>query len=293
MTEYLPHLPWLRSFEAAARRLNFTLAAAELGLTQAAVSQQIKALEASLGVSLFRRSRRGVELTADGAAYLPHVQAAFASLAHTTEELFSGARSTEIRLIAPASFATLWLAPRLRDFTASVPGVTLAISTMVAPRDYAAAAAELEIRFGAGQWPGLQAHRLTTERMTPVCKPPKPQGAWQDMPLLTVRGAREMWRDWFLMASEAPAPRSFHSFDTFVVALEAAKAGAGVLLGSRPLIDAALKDGELVRLSELELPSPHGHFLAYRAEEVQSPGLRAAVNWFLRQAGRTPTSPSV
>lgn len=293
MAEFLPHLPWLRSFEAAARRLNFTLAAAELGLTQAAVSQQIKALEEELGASLFRRARRGVELTAEGAAYLPHVQAAFAGLAHTTEELFSGARTTEIRLIAPASFAALWLAPRLAAFTAAVPGVSLTVSTMVAPRDYAEAGADLEIRFGSGQWPGLQAHRLTTEHMTPVCVPPAPTGAWQEMPLLTVRGAREMWRDWFQMAGERPPARRFHSFDTFVIALEAAKAGAGVLLGSRPLIDAALNRGELVTLSDLELPSPHGHFLAYRAEEVQSPALRASLNWFLRESGRTLHSPSV
>lgn len=293
MPDTLPHLPWLRSFEAAARRLNFTLAAEELGLTQAAVSQQIKALEQELGVGLFRRGRRGVELSAEGAAYLPHVQAAFAGLAHSTAELFGGARGTELRLVTPASFGALWLAPRLAAFSTAVPGVTLAISTMTQPGDYVAAGADLEIRFGTGGWPGLQAHRLTTELMTPVAAPEIAQANWQDLPLLTVRGAREMWRDWFRMAgSPGPTP-AFHSVDTFVVALEAAKAGAGVLLGSRPLIDGALRRGEVVRLSPLELPSPNGHFLAYRAEEARSPAHRAAVGWFMREAGRPASPPTV
>lgn len=293
MADPLPYLPWLRSFEAAARRLNFTLAAEELGLTQAAVSQQIKSLELQLGVQLFQRGRRGVELSAQGAAYLPHVQAAFASLSHTTAELFGGARGTELRLVTPASFGALWLAPRLAAFTAAVPGVTLAISTMTQPGDYAAAAADLEIRFGTGSWPGLQSHRLTTEYMTPVCAPSLAVEDWQDLPLLTVRGARGMWRDWFMMAGSPAPARPFHSFDTFVVALEAAKAGAGVLLGSRPLIDAALLKGDLVRLSTLDLPSPNGHFLSFRAEEAQPPARRAAVNWFIREAGRAVPPPTV
>ncbi len=297
MTDPLPHLPWLKSFEACARRLNFTLAGEELGLTQAAVSQHIRTLEARLGVALFQRDRRGVELSAEGAAYLPHVQSAFATLAHTTQELFGSVRGTEIKLIAPASFATLWLAPRLADFTAANPGVVLAISTMNTPTDYASANADLEIRFGIGQWPGLQSHRLSTERLTPVCAPSlAPRGkakAWHDLPLLTVRGGREMWRDWFLMTNETPVSPPSHSFDTFLIALEAAKAGAGVLLGSRPLVDTALARHEISRLSDLELPSPNGHFLAYRAEKALAPAQRACVNWFLREASRSTVSPYV
>lgn len=287
MTTSLPYLPWLRSFEAAARRLNFTQAGEELGLTQAAVSQQVKALEQTLGTSLFRRGRRGVELTAEGAAYLPHVQKAFAAIAHSTGELFGGTRRTEIRLISPASFATIWLAPRLKNFSIDVPGVTLATSTMTNPADYAAAEADLEIRFGTGQWPGLQSHRLTTEYMTPVCAPGLARADWLSLPLLTVRGAREMWQDWFRMEGVPPASGGALHFDTFIVALEAARAGAGVLLGSRPLIDAALQDGGLVRLSGLNLPSPNGHFLAYRAEQAQGPAHRMTVEWLLREAART------
>lgn len=293
MTETLPVLPWLRSFEAAARRLNFTLAGEELGLTQSAVSQQIRALEQQLGRSLFRRGRRGVELTPEGAAYLPHVQSAFAGLRHSTGALFGEAHTTEVRIIAPASFAALWLAPRLARFATAVPGVALSLTTMTDPADYQAKAADLEIRFGAGSWAGCQSHRLTTERLTPVCAPATAAGPWQDKPLLTVRGAREMWQDWFRMAGQSPAIRSTLAFDTFVVALAAATAGAGILLGSRPLIDDALERGDVVRLSDFELPSPHGHFLTLRSGEAQNQAHRATVDWLLREAARTRSSPSV
>ena len=286
MTEQIPHLPWLRCFEACARRLNFTLAGKEIGLTQAAVSQQIGALEKTLGVALFRRERRGVELTAEGAAYLPHVQAAFATLSHSTQALFGAPRGKEVSLIAPASFALLWLAPRLSGFAAGHPDLALVVSTMQTPADYAVAQADLEIRFGIGEWPGLAAHRITHERLTPICAhgldPGRP--GWQDLPLLAVRGAREMWRDWFAMAGLRSTARPAFVFDTFAIALEAAKAGAGVLLGSRPLIDAALARGEVIRLSDLELQSPNGHFLCLRAGEPPTPARQAVLNWFLREA---------
>ena len=289
MAEMLPHLPWLRCFEACARRRNFTLAGQEIGLTQAAVSQQIGALEKVLGVRLFKRDRRGVDLTAEGAAYLPHVQAAFATLSHSTQELFGERRGEAISLIAPASFAALWLAPRLKAFAASHPDLTLTVSTMHRPADYAEAGADLEIRFGMGHWPGFATHRLTSERLTPVCAPTAladlEKGAdWLALPLLTVRGAREMWRDWFALSGLRPVLRADLIFDTFTVALEAAKAGAGLLLGSRPLIDRALASGEVVRVSELDLQSPNGHFLCIKADEPPTPMRQATINWFLREA---------
>ena len=161
--DFLPHLPWLRSFEAAARRLNFTLAGEELGLTQAAMSQHVSALEAALGAKLFHRRQRGVELTADGAAYLPHVQTALAGLARSTADLFGERRGTEITIVSPISFAALWLAPRLADFQKSNPAITLTMITAHVPADYPANSGDFEIRFGLGSWPGYQVWRLTHE----------------------------------------------------------------------------------------------------------------------------------
>src|SRR5689334_17435096 len=121
--EPLPPLDWLRVFEACARRENFTAAGADLGITQATVSQQIRLLEERLGVRLFVRLRRGVALTTEGAAYLPHVQSALLSLSRSTAELFGGRGQRAIALRSPISFAALWLAPRLASFGIAFPGV--------------------------------------------------------------------------------------------------------------------------------------------------------------------------
>lgn len=266
LTEPLPPLGWLRAFEAAARRLNFTEAAMELGITQAAVSQQIRLLESTLGTTLFRRLRRGVALTAEGAAYLPHVQSGFAILSRSTRELFSPRASGTVRLRSPISFAVLWLAPRLREIGESGLGISIDISTIHVPEHYGAPDTDFDIRFGVEPFPGRRAVRLTEERLVPVAARSYgggPDEDWTSLPRLSLSGGREMWSQWFSFAGLSPQDGPAHRFDSFVAALAAALAGAGVLLGSRPLIDGLLASGELKRLSDRELASASGHYLTY------------------------------
>lgn len=281
---HLPPLPWLRAYEAAARRGGFTAAAAELGLTQAAVSQQIGLLEAQLGARLFRRLRRGVELTAEGAAFLPHVQAAFSGLARSTAELFGKPAGRPVTLQGPVSFLTLWLGPRLARLGTDLAGIALSLSTIQVPGDVRPRSHDFDIRFGLGSWDGRSSHRLTTERLTPVCAPALARDAWHDLPRLAVVGGREMWPDWAAIDPGLSADRPEIGFDTFVTALAAAEAGAGVLLGSRPLIDRALDQGRLVRLSALELPSASGHFVTHAAGTPLDPAQAAVLHWLLREA---------
>ncbi|MBZ9885860.1 LysR family transcriptional regulator [Mesorhizobium sp. CA10] len=258
----IPPLDWLRSFEAAARLSNFTAAAAELGLTQAAVSQHIRFLEERLKTRLFARLARGVALSPEGAAYLPHIQSAFATIGNSTNELFEPRAVQIVSIRVPISFAMLVLVPALPDLAKVLPQIRLDLVTIHRPTDYDQPGSALDIRFGNGSFPGREADRLTVERLVPVAAPPLAQGGeWTSLPLLLVAGAREMWAEWFAAAGLAGHPRRSHRFDSFVAAMEAAKAGAGALLGSRPLIDAALKDKVLVRLSDFELSSPSGHFL--------------------------------
>lgn len=280
----LPPLPWLRAYEAAARRGGFTAAAVELGLTQAAISQQIGLLEARLGARLFRRLRRGVELTAEGAAFLPHVQAAFSGLARSTAELFGEPAGRAVALQGPVSFLTLWLAPRLARFGADVPGVILGLSTIQVPGDVRPREHDFDIRFGLGAWDGRTSHRLTTERLTPVCAPALARDDWHDLARLAVVGAREMWSGWAAIDPRLSADRPAIGVDTFITAMAAAEAGAGVLLGSRPLIDQALDQGRLVRLSPLELPSASGHFITHAAGTPLDPVQAMVLQWLLRQA---------
>ncbi|MGE3871891.1 MAG: LysR family transcriptional regulator [Parvibaculaceae bacterium] len=285
----LPPLIWLRAFEASARHSSFTLAAAELGLTQAAVSQQIRGLETRLGTRLFHRRQRGVALTPEGSAYLPHIQSAFAALSRSTQELFGRRSIQTITLLSPISFVSLWLSPRLARLERETGGISLDITTMHAPDSYDASDAVFDIRFGLGDWPSRTAYRLTTERLTPVAAPAalaprsrrKPD-VWERLPLITVHGAREMWPDWFALAGLPPKSAPRYRFDSFVAALCAAEAGAGILLGSRPLIDGALKTRTLVALSDLELQSSAGHFLTHAAGRPLTPAQAAFLAWIMR-----------
>ncbi|PBB78929.1 LysR family transcriptional regulator [Mesorhizobium sp. WSM3879] len=258
----MPPLDWLRSFEAAARLSNFTAAAAELGLTQAAVSQHIRFLEERLKTRLFARLARGVALSPEGAAYLPHIQSAFAIIGSSTSELFEPRVLQTVTIRVPISFALLVLVPALPDLAKALPWIRLDLVTIHRPTDYDEAGSTLDIRFGNGSFSGRDADRLTVERLVPVAAPTLAGNAeWTSLPLLLVAGAREMWAEWFAASGLAGQSQRSHRFDSFVAAMEAAKSGTGALLGSRPLIEAALKANLLVRLSEFELSSPSGHFL--------------------------------
>ena len=258
----LPPLDWLRSFEAAARLSNFTAAAAELGLTQAAVSQHIRLLEERLKTRLFLRLARGVTLSPEGAAYLPHIQSAFATIGNSTAQLFEPRAVQTVTIRVPISFALLMLVPALPDLARALPRIQLDLVTIHRPADYDLPGSALDIRFGNGSFPGREADRLTTERLVPVAAPTLAADTdWTSLPLLLVAGAREMWAEWFVAAGLAGHPGRSHRFDSFVAAMDAARAGAGVLLGSRPLVDTALEGRTLVRLSDFELSSNSGHFL--------------------------------
>jgi LysR family transcriptional regulator of beta-lactamase len=282
----LPPLTWLRAFEAAARRLNFTAAAHELGMTQAAVSQHIRLLEAQLNAKLFRRLQRGVELTADGVAYLPHVQSGFRLISRSTRELFGSRSEGQVTVSAPISFASLWLAPRLPAFSSVRPNISVDISTIHVPEDYEIKDADLEIRFGAKPFAGREAVQLTVEQLVPVVSPRLVEGkqkgkAWTGLPRLTLSGGREMWSQWFELAGLEPQQGPSHRFDSFVAALQAAIAGAGVLLGSRPLVDEALRSGRLVRLSKHELKSERGHFATYAEVGRLTPAAQDFLAWLI------------
>ena len=280
----LPPLDWLRSFEAAARLSNFTAAAAELGLTQAAVSQHIRSLEERLKQPLFIRLPRGVELTPEGGAYLPHLQSAFATIANSTRELL-GPRTIRDRHDPLADFFRR--ADDRAETAANGHGTCPSSSCRSRPSTprptTASAPAGSTLRLGPGSssFPGRQADRLTRETLTPMAAPGLAKVSdWTALPRLTVVGAREMWGEWFAVARMKPTLGPTHKFDSFVTALEAAKHGAGMVLGSRPLADAALRDGSLVTLSGFALSSGAGHYLTAPSGAHLSPAEEAVRRWF-------------
>ena len=170
MKRNLPPLPWLRAFEASARHLSFTNAAAELNLTQAAISKQIKLLEQFLREPLFHRRPRNLVLTKIGEAYLPKVHDAFERLAAGTDEVFGG-RNTEVLTVrAAVGFSVNWLGWRLPRFFAQHPGIKVRIVSSVWNDTFDMDRFDLDILYGTGQWPGLRCDRLTFEEPTNFTK---------------------------------------------------------------------------------------------------------------------------
>lgn len=266
----LPPLEWLRVFDAAARLGNFTAAAEELALTQAAVSQRMRNLEAHLGVTLFTRLPRGVDLTTEGEAYAPHVRSALAALQRSTADLFSASRRT-LSLAATASTTELWIAPRLPKLLDRLPDLQISLATVQRAVDYAAANADFEVRFGDGSWSNRQARKLYDEVLAPVAAPALLDARdddWRRLPQIATSGPRDGWLDWAAAAEVAPPRSPSLRFDTFVQALAAARVGAGVLLGSLALIEQEIEVGSLIRLPEPSVRMESGYWLIWSAADA-------------------------
>ena len=265
----LPPLVWLRAFEAAARHSSFTAAAAELNLTQAAVSHQVRSLERHLGVTLFERGPRNLRLTERGSAYLPPLRRSFDDLAAATAGLFGpmGRRALVIR--APVSFVTLWLAPRLPSFAAAHPGIAIRMINTVWDHVPVDESCDVDIRYGDGLWPGHQAERILGFPAMAVCRPDRlPPGspearlpALAAQPLLHVTGYEDLWQRLLRPAGIVLPPYSGFNIDTSIGALELAAAGYGPAIVQTGFAERYLADGRLVVAWDATLPLPHAHYL--------------------------------
>jgi LysR family glycine cleavage system transcriptional activator len=266
-TENLP-LEWVRVFEAAGRLGSFTAAAAEIGLTQAAVSQRIRNLEDRIGTLLFSRQARGVTLTVDGEAWLPYVTNALQDLNRSAEDLF-GKPLKKIVISASASVSQLWIAPRLPALSGKTK-YQISLSTMNVEADFASANAMIEIRYGTGGWSDLRKTRLFKEALTPMAAPKLLEGGvpWQELPHIAVSGPRPGWQEWAVQSGGMSAPVPILRFDSFVSAQAAAIAGAGVILGSEPLCIDAISQGKLLKVSSKTLRQDAGYWMTAKEEKV-------------------------
>ena len=258
ITKRLPPLNWLRAFHVSAKHLNFTQAATELNLTQSAVSQQVKGLEAQLGVLLFKRLPRGLELTDAGKSYSPVVHEAIQRLIVATDELFAKNNLSTITIRASLVYLTHWLAPRLVDFYQQHPNIKLKFSSYVWNEAHRQDT-DLEIRHGLGKWPGFFADRLSWDSLTPVCSPdyfasvsnsanPFTLDTLLQCQLINVIGYNEGWGHWFnkLEIKSANLERCLQ-LDSLIPALELAAQGQGVALGRSCLIEQLIKSRRLMK----------------------------------------------
>jgi LysR family glycine cleavage system transcriptional activator len=290
----LPPLPWLRAFEVSARHLSFTMAAQELGLSQAAVSKQIKLLELKLGEPLFHRFPRSLGLTKAGEAFLPKVQDAFERLAAGAGEVFGPRRNDVLTIRCAVGFAVNWLAPRLPDFMAKHPDIALRLISSVWNEEGGSEGFDLDIRYGDGRWPGVKSERLTREWLQPVSSPKMIEDERLRSPadlmnctLIHVLGYKEGWAHWLKKAGVKAVPAGPGlQCDTSLMAFELAAEGAGIALGRTSMTAKDLANGHLIAPFALAVPVEEGFHLISRDNVQHAPQAVAFRAWILEMASK-------
>lgn len=268
----LPPLTWFRAFEAAARHLSFTLAAEELGFTQSAISQHVRALEERLETQLFVRRHRALQLTDAGRLLLPDVTAAMAGLEQATTRFRPVVSKPRLTIAASASIAQWVIVPRLAAFQQAHPNIALQLVTTIWPDDFSATNADIEIRFGSVALVGQQAEPLLPSALHAVATP----GLCRDMPqaitladvahlpLIQPIGISQTWVDLGRKARPPVAMEAAVYVDTHGLAVDLAVAGAGVALVHQQVSMSAVQEGRLAILPLPALPADEGYFLATR-----------------------------
>lgn len=292
----LPPLTAVRAFEAAARHQSFTKAAEELGMTQAAVSYQVKLLEDRLGQALFARQARQVRLTAVGQRLGPAVTEAFEALRAAFDHLAEESE-TVLAITALHTLAATWLVPRLGAFQLAHPTLAVRLDTADELRDLARDGFDVGIRAGLGDWPGHESHLLLPMNFTVVCSPDfrdrmdlrRPEDLLR-APL--IGPTDDWWALWFRAAGVADADLSRHTdvqlgHQQFEAA--AAAAGHGAALVVPQFFRADLASGRLVRPFDVVVPYARGYWLTYPESRRRSAKIRAFRDWMLAEAERERT----
>ncbi|HEY6715743.1 MAG TPA: transcriptional regulator GcvA [Reyranella sp.] len=283
----LPPLKALPAFEEAARLLSFSAAARELNLTHGAISRQMKALETHLGVRLFRRLSRRLELTEAGAAFLPATRSALDGLEASAARLSVAARQGPLVIACLPTFMMRWLIPRLYDFNARHPSVEVRLSASSGPVDFARQGVDVAIRIGAPPWPeGIEAHAFMNEEIGPVCSPAllrrrklQRPGDLGHLALLHTETRPDAWSDWLARSGTENVDASRgQRFEHFYFQLEAAVAGLGVAVAPRPLVMEDLRLGRLVAPFGF-VKSGQRYCLLHPAELAQAGRVRTFRRW--------------
>lgn len=296
-------LNYLRAFDAAARSLSFSLAAQELNLTQAAISQQIRQMEETLGAALFVRHNRSLSLSENGKAYFLVVREVLERLDSVTDQLFPDADKSIVSVRCTPSIATIWLAPRLRDFHRTYPKIDVHIRTIDIPTDRTLTRhGELEIlRLPPDTDPQPHMRKLWNARIFPVCAPAflarygpfdTPQTLCQQE-LIHTLGYSNDWHRWArVFGGQDTGVASGLTVDGLNISIDAACRGEGIMLGRRPLIDAHLADGRLVPAIDPELCLRSDYFLQTNSKAQNWRAGRILADWLLESADQDRSTAS-
>ena len=294
MSDVLATIPLsaLRTFDAAARLKSFTAAASELGVTQAAVSWQVKALEQRLGQPLFRRMPREVELTLAGERLARATAEAMRLLRGAIADLSEDADGV-LSITTAESLASQWLAPRLGSFQLAHPKLAVRLDTGPRMYDLGREGFDVAIRSGTGDWPGLECLYLFPSSVTPLCTAEVRDQLGglarpEDLANAPLIGLDAAWNDWFAAAGVSERPASAIGrliADLQVLEVASALAGRGVALGSPVLFAAELAQGRLVRPFDVSVDQSAGFWLAYPADRRRVHKLAAFRDWVMAAVG--------
>lgn len=298
--DHLPPLQSLAVFDAAARHLNFTAAAQELGSSQPAVSQRVAQLEQDLGVALFARQHRGVTLTDDGALLYAAVQESLAGIVDAVAKIRARRQRQVLTIATDFGFAAYWLMPRLAALRQLDPQLDVRIVTSQDQFDIRGAAVDIAIAFGAGEWPGCSAELMFQERVLPVCSPGFLAGhdlngkarELARLPLLHLESAQPArwltWAGWFQHHHlKAAGSRHDLTLNNYALVIQAAIAGQGVALGWLPLIDEQVRAGQLVAAVAEPLVTERGYYLVQPRAQRAPQALVRLREWILAECART------
>jgi LysR family transcriptional regulator, glycine cleavage system transcriptional activator len=292
MPRHLPPLNALRAFEAAARSESFTQAAVELFVTQGAVSHQVKLLEATLGIKLFNRERQRLVITDAGREYLNVVRDALDRIAVGTERLVQRQNAGVLTVSTSPDFAAKWMVHRLGRFAEAHPGIDLRVSATMHHVDFAREDVDVAIRHGDGNWSGLEAVRLCSEQLFPVCSRKFTSGRdriRKPQDLLKLRLLHlddwKAWSKWFDAAGVADAkmPRGT-ALNHASMLIDAAVDGQGVALARTALAAWDLINGRLVKPFELGLRLSKTYWIVCPNATSSVPKIATFRKWLLAEA---------
>ena len=289
----LPSLNALAAFEAAARHLSLTRAAAELSVTPGAVSKQVKALEDQIGRPLFLRLHRALELTPEGQAVYQSLKDAFERVSGTIRQVGLSGSPRSVSIGTTMAFAQLWLMPRLGGFWTAHQDIVLDHIISDRPHEPNRPDIDLRVRYGDGNFTDETAVLLFGDRIVPVASPAflarhrvKSVQDLSSLPLLSVEGVDWTWTTWadFLKAAGATHRKlNVRRFNSYVIALQAAQAGQGVALGWMSLVKPLIARKLLARASPAEIAAPQSFYLTWPARQPLRPEAEILRDWLLSQ----------
>ncbi|NOD36836.1 LysR family transcriptional regulator [Ruegeria sp. HKCCD7296] len=288
----LPSLALMRSFEAAARHESYTMAAEELGVTQGAVSRQVRELEAAIGVTLFRRVGRAVRLSKAGRALREELAGDLERLSGTINRaIAAGDGATLLTMAVLPTFATRWLVPRLADFKASHPEIVLDLHSYTTPFSLEERRVDVAIHFGHDDWPGAALRKLFPEHLVVTAAPALVGSAGLDekqdvfdLPLLHLTSRSEQWSDYHdSLGLGASAVFPGMRFDQFSMLIEGAVAGLGAAILPSYLIEAELASGALVEIGQVANVSGSAYYVAFPTGQ-KNEAVQVFSDWLIKQS---------